>query len=62
MPVALKHQLEGWQTQLDLTERWLRGELEIPEIRDKWAHGPIVRLLATAPEFVTAGETYRSGW
>jgi hypothetical protein len=56
MPVALKDQLEGWETQLELTEQWLRGEFEIPEIRDKWAHGPIVKLVASAPEVVAAGQ------
>ncbi|MCI0541100.1 MAG: hypothetical protein L0Z50_38350 [Verrucomicrobiales bacterium] len=40
MPIALKDKLEGWPTQFDLTEKWLKGELEVPEIRDKWASGP----------------------
>ncbi|MCC7373355.1 MAG: cytochrome b/b6 domain-containing protein [Verrucomicrobiales bacterium] len=55
MPVALKDRLEGWQSQLQLTEQWLRGELPIPEIQDKWAHGPIVRLALSAPESVAPG-------
>lgn len=56
IPYAQRDQLEGWQTQLELTEKWLRGELPIPEIADKWAHGPIVKLAATAPDRVAAGE------
>jgi hypothetical protein len=57
IPHAQRDQLEGWQTQLDLTEQWLRGETSIPEIADKWAHGPIVKLAASAPTTVSSGET-----
>jgi len=56
MPVALKDQLEGWEEQLALTEQWLRGELPIPEISDKWAQGPIVRVAVSAPETVEPGQ------
>lgn len=56
IPWAQRDQLEGWQTQLELTEKWLRGELPIPEIADKWAHGPIVKLALSAPETVAPGE------
>ncbi len=54
MPVLLK--LEGGEEQARLTERWLQGKYEIPEIRDKWSEGPIVRLAIQAPESVSAGE------
>ena len=56
MPVALKHNLEGWKPHLELTEQWLRGELPIPEIADKWAHGPIVKVALSTPETVAPGE------
>lgn len=56
IPWAQRHQLEGWQTQLELTEKWLRGELPVPEIADKWAHGPIVKLALSVPETVAPGE------
>lgn len=56
MPVALQDKLEGWKTQLDLTETWLRGELPIPEIADKWASGPIVKVAVSAPDTVAPGE------
>ena len=56
MPVALQDRLEGWQTQLDLTEQWLRGELPVPEIADKWANGPIVKVAVSAPASVKVGE------
>ena len=54
MPVALK--LEGWQEQNRLTEQWLQGKLPIPEIHDKWAEGPIVKLSLSAPPSVAPGE------
>jgi hypothetical protein len=54
MPELLK--LEGWEEQVRLTELWLQGKFEIPEIADKWAEGPIVKLNVHAPETVKAGE------
>jgi hypothetical protein len=54
MPVALKTNLAGWKTQLDLTEQWLKGEYKIPEIKDKWAEGPIVTVALDAPKSVAA--------
>ncbi len=56
IPWAQRDQLEGWKTHLALTEKWLRGELPIPEIADKWAHGPIVKLALSAPETIAPGE------
>lgn len=57
VPSLQRDELEGWQEHLDLTEQWLRGEFPIPEIADKWAHGPIVKLAATAPASVGPGDT-----
>jgi hypothetical protein len=54
MPMALR--VEGWETQLKLTEQWLQGKLPVPEIADKWAHGPIVKMTLQAPERVAPGE------
>lgn len=56
MPVVLQDKLEGWKTQFDLTETWLRGEFPIPEIADKWANGPIVKVAISAPDTVAPGE------
>lgn len=56
IPTALQTQLQGADTHLKLTEQWLRGELPIPEIADKWANGPIVTLQASAPNHVAPGE------
>jgi hypothetical protein len=55
MPLAL--QLEGAEEHVALTEQWLRGEIEIPEIADKWQQGPAVPLELVAPDSVSPGET-----
>ncbi len=54
MPEML--QLPGWERQIELTEAWLKGEFEIPEIADKWKAGPVVTLDMDAPDSVNAGE------
>jgi len=48
--------LPGADEQVRLTEAWLRGETEIPEIADKWTTGPAVPLQIVAPESVKPGE------
>jgi hypothetical protein len=50
-------ELEGWEEQVRLTESWLKGGFEIPEIRDKWREGPVVALDIEAPETVAPGAT-----
>lgn len=55
MPAVLK--LPGADKQVALTHKWLRGEIEIPEIADKWRTGPAVTLQIIAPESAKAGET-----
>ena len=54
MPSVLK--LEGSEHQTRLVEQWLQGKIDVPEIRDKWAEGPIVKLTLNTPESVAAGE------
>lgn len=54
MPMALK--LEGWEEQVRLTEQWLEGKYEIPEIAEKWANGPIVKMTLHAPDSIAHGE------
>ncbi|MEK7685894.1 MAG: multiheme c-type cytochrome [Verrucomicrobiota bacterium] len=54
MPLALK--LEGWEEQVKLTESWLQGKYEVPEIREKWAEGAIVKVALNVPENVAPGE------
>jgi hypothetical protein len=48
--------LEGGQEHVDLVEQWLRGEIEIPEIADKWTTGPAIRLGLVVPDSVVPGE------
>lgn len=45
---ALLH-LDGSERHLELTRRWLQGQIDIPEIRNKWAEGPIVKVRIEAP-------------
>ena len=53
------HNLEGWQKHVELTEEWLRGDTEIPEIADRWRSGPVVPLKIMAPESVQPGEKFK---
>jgi hypothetical protein len=53
VPRLLK--LEGWEEHTRLTEQWLQGKISIPEIDEKWARGPIVKLE------LRAGATKRPG-
>ena len=50
-------QLDGAEKQVKLTRDWLEGHIEIPEIRDKWADGPVVKVRIEAPPVVAPGAT-----
>jgi hypothetical protein len=52
---ALLH-LEGAEVQQRLTVRWLQGRIEIPEIRNKWADGPVVKIRIEAPPSAAPGQ------
>ncbi len=54
IPIVSK--LEGAEEHTRLTEQWLQGKFEVPEIRDKWTAGPIVKLVLNVPESVAPGE------
>jgi hypothetical protein len=56
MPNLLKDKLEGWQEQVRQTETWLQGRTEVPEIAEKCAKGPLVKLALSVPEAVSPGE------
>lgn len=56
IPSAQRDELPGWEKHLQLTEQWLKGELPVPEIADKWANGPIVTVQLTVPATVAPGE------
>jgi hypothetical protein len=47
--------LPGAEEQVRLTEKWLRGEIAIPEIAEKWRPGPAVPLHVLAPDTVRRG-------
>ena len=48
--------LPGASEHIALTEKWLQGKYEIPEIEDKWRPGPAVPLELIVPEQVTPGQ------
>jgi len=54
MPLALK--LDGAAEHATLTERWLQGRIDVPEIADKWRTGPAVPIELVAPARVKPGE------
>lgn len=57
IPEVLK--LPGWEEHKRLTEEWLQGRREIPEIAHKWASGPAVSVTIQVPDTVGAGEDIR---
>lgn len=54
MPVLLK--LPDGKKQVELIEKWLKGEMEIPEIKNKWHNGAVLPIQLGTPETVTAGQ------
>ena len=52
---ALLH-LEGSERHVGLTNAWLQGKVAIPEIRNKWAEGPVVKIRIEAPQTVASGK------
>ena len=54
--IPILHELPGGVEQKDLVEQWLRGEIEVPEIADKWEPGPAVPMELDLPELVQPGE------
>jgi len=59
MPLLLK--LPGAEEHVRLTEQWLRGEIQVPEIAEKWMGGPVITLGLNAPEAVKPGEMVNVG-
>jgi hypothetical protein len=54
MPIL--HELPGGEEHAELVKKWLRGEIEIPEIADKWKKGPAVPIELDMPEQIAPGE------
>lgn len=53
---ALLH-LNGAADQVRMTDAWLQGRVDIPEIRNKWAQGPVVKMRIEAPATAEPGES-----
>ncbi|MEW6233801.1 MAG: DUF4405 domain-containing protein [Candidatus Omnitrophota bacterium] len=53
--IPLYHDLPNAELHTKLTEQWLRGEYDIPEIADRWTNGPAVQIEIAAPSSVKAG-------
>ncbi len=56
MYVPQELELPGHAEQVAQTIAWLRGEIDIPEIADKWVSGPAVTLDILAPDTIRAGD------
>ena len=54
MPTLLK--LPDGKKQVELVEKWLKGELQIPEIKNKWHNGPVLPIQLETPETISAGQ------
>jgi hypothetical protein len=54
--IPILHNLPGAKEHTDLVEKWLRGEIEIPEISDKWTEGPAVPIELELPDRVAQGD------
>ena len=48
--------LDGAGNHVQLTNAWLEGRIAIPEIREKWAEGPVVKIRVEAPPSVEPGK------
>lgn len=53
--IPLYHRLPNAEVHTQLTEDWLRGEYEIPEIADRWTTGPVVQMEIVVPPSAKAG-------
>jgi hypothetical protein len=56
MYIPVVQNLPGGAEQASMTVQWLRGEIEIPEIADRWAEGPVVSMTIVAPDEIKSGE------
>jgi hypothetical protein len=51
------HDLPHAKEHVALVEKWLKGEVEVPEIADRWRSGPAVPIEIEAPAEAIAGRT-----
>lgn len=54
MPALLN--LPHGKKQVELVEKWLKGEIEIPEIKDKWHNGLAIPVKVETPDSISAGQ------
>ena len=54
--IPVLQDLPGAAEHVALTEQWLRGEIDIPEIADKWTMGPAVPIELVLPTQAEPGE------
>ena len=55
VPALLK--LDDSDKHVALTKQWLQGQLEIPEIKQKWSDGPVVKIrIETLPTIAPGGK------
>jgi hypothetical protein len=57
VPNLLK--LPGAEQHTDLTNAWLAGKYDIPEVKEKWANGEIVKVKLDMPDSVSPGEKFK---
>ena len=56
MYIPAVQNIEGGERQAEMTIAWLRGEIDIPEITDKWVTGPVVEVEIEGPEEIAPGD------
>lgn len=54
--IPVHQDLPGGKEHAELTARWLRGEIEIPEIAQRWSDGPTVPIALEVPPSAREGE------
>ncbi|HET7117127.1 MAG TPA: hypothetical protein VFI29_11580, partial [Hanamia sp.] len=54
IPALLK--LPGSKEQVELVEEWLKGDMQIPEIKDKWHNGLNIPIQLGAPDSINVGQ------
>lgn len=55
MPLVLK--LENAEEHVEQIEKWMRGEIEIPEIAHKWVQGPVIPIEVIVSDKASPGDT-----
>lgn len=59
MPTLLK--LPGGEKQVELIEKWLKGEIQVQEITKKWHNGPVLPIQLETPDTIRAEQGVEIG-